>query len=274
MPDALRVFDFDGTLTVPKEGADEVFLRAHQASFAEALGKPLEWVTEAYAVARAIIVANPNDYGWVRNGVIAAPALVDPFVEAHVCCQIILKDLGEDPAAWDGRLEALYQFHYLKHETTFRPETAEVFHALLDQGARFAIVTNSDPNKVRNRLMGLGDDLFSRIITKVFGFARKYDVTPEATNLPERTSFPGLERAVWLRRRHYWDRLVDLRALTNLPWEEITVIGDIAELDLALPVELGTEGRLILGPNTPPPERAWAENHPRVELITDLREIL
>ena len=271
MSERVIIFDFDGTCTVPTTGADESFLHAHQAGFAELLGKTPGWAEAVYAQARLLICANPEHYGWEINGQIVAPALVDAFVEAQVCAQIILKKLGEDVQSWEVRLNELYQKNYLLYQTVFRPELLTVFRELRALGTPFYIVTNSDPAKVQKRLEALGDDA-QWISPLVRGFAKKFLVTPGPENVPEYTFFPGLHRPVKLRKQHYYDVLTGIMEVHQVSWNKLTVIGDIAELDLAPPVAMGSYGHLVLGPNTPIFEKQWAETHPRVSTIHDLRQ--
>ena len=269
----VRVFDFDGTLTVPAVGGEEAFTNAYLLDFAGLVNKPLAALTEEWKKTRAKISADPNTYGWVVEGLMVAPALVDAFVAAQVTAQTILTRMGHDLDVWRKPLEGLYQAHYLKHTTVFRPEVLEVLLGLQGRGEPFYIVTNSDPAKVRQRLTVFGHEA-DWIGTRVRGFAKKYVVTSGPESVPETIHFYGLERPVFLRKQHYHDVLGHILAQHDATWTDLVVIGDIAELDLALPVHLGARGKLILGPNTPDYERRWAESHPRVAVITNLREAL
>jgi hypothetical protein len=53
----------------------------------------------------------------------------------------------------------------------------------------------------------------------------------------------------------------------------MVVVGDIFELDLALPLALGARVGLATGARTPPYEVAFVENHPRGRVLTSLHEI-
>ncbi len=270
-PDVVPIFDFDGTCTTPKDGAREAFIDAHQAGLAKLLGQPPEWALVRYAAAREKIVANPDEYGWRIRGKIVASALADAFVEAQTCAQLILEELGEDLTAWAERMNDLYQAHYLKYEMDFRPEMLEAFNMLRSHEVPFYIVTNSDPVKVQKRLGVLGDDA-AWIGPLVLGHAKKFDWTDGPESIREEMFFPGLRRPVQLRKQHYHDVLTRIMKTHAISWDKLLVIGDNAELDDAMPVECGADGCLILGPDTPPYEKHWAEEHPRVRLITDLRE--
>lgn len=268
----IRVYDFDGTCTVPTEAGEKAFLRAHAASLGQYLCRDLETVLAQYTEACARIAKNPDEYGWVMNGRIVAPALVDALVAAKVCAQIILREAGQDPARLEGVLDGFYQAHYLKYESIFRPELVPVFTAHRDADEPFYVVTNSDDKKVAKRFEALGDQA-AWIRAQVIGHARKFSFAEEApTDVPAHATFPGLARPILLRKPHYYGVLQQILATHGATWEDLVVIGDIAELDLAMPVELGAQGRLIVGPNTPAYEIAWAEAHPRVKVVRDLRE--
>ncbi len=267
------VFDFDGTCTTTLPGSDEAFISAHVEGLARMTNRTSEWMASAYAAANDTILERPEAWGWVMDGRIVAPATVDAFVKARVMAQIVLGRMGENLTSWDARLNQLYQDNYLKYRTEFRPELLEVFRFLWASEVPFRIVTNSDPNKVRERLAPLGDDA-PWIAALVVGHAKEFAVTDGPAEIPESARFPGLDRPIYLRKQHYWNALREF-VDADLTSDELVVVGDIAELDLALPViGLGARGFLVLGNDTTPYERAWAEEHPMVSAITDLREII
>lgn len=270
---SVYVFDFDGTCTMPVTGADEAFLTAHYTGLATLLERDPNWMREQYAAARAKIAADPSTYGWVINGQIVAPALVDAFVAAQVCAQLVLSGLGHDIETWEQRLNALYQEHYLVLETTFREEMLEVFQTLRERGIPFYIVSNSDPAKVQQRLTVLGDAA-EWINPLVRGFAKKFVVTPESNYGRTRMLFKGLRRPISLQKQHYYDVLDAILEAHDTTWDKLTVIGDIAELDLAMPVSQGARGVLMMGPNTPDYEIEWALGHKRTKVIRNLRQAI
>jgi hypothetical protein len=54
---------------------------------------------------------------------------------------------------------------------------------------------------------------------------------------------------------------------------DLVVIGDIFELDLAMPLALGARVGLVSSAHTPTYERAFVTNHPRATMIEDLADI-
>lgn len=267
------VFDFDGTWTRTVAGADEAFAAAHAAGLARLTDSSASWMTTAYADALKKIVADPTSYGWNISGRIVAPATVDGFVKARVMAQIVLGGMGQDPADWNDRLDRLYQENYLVYETELRPELLEVLHTLRAAGTPFNVVTNSDPEKVCKRLAVLGEEA-KWINPLVRGFAKKFIVTSGPETVPEHIFFPGLERPIFLRKQHYYNVLEEIANENDLSMDRLVLVGDIAELDLVMGVTLGAQGYLMLGDDTMSYERHWAEEHPNVSTITDLRQIL
>jgi FMN phosphatase YigB (HAD superfamily) len=54
---------------------------------------------------------------------------------------------------------------------------------------------------------------------------------------------------------------------------DLIVVGDIFELDLAMPLALGARVGLVVSSHTPAYERAFVGEHPRGRLIEHLSEI-
>ena len=271
------IFDNDGTLTTPVPGMEEAFFASYVRGFAEQLGVSESLLAERFAVLRSMIAAHPENYSWVQNGYVVAPANVDVCVEADVIAQIILGELRENIKEWMPKLVALYQANYLKAETVLRAEALEVLSSLRSREIPFYIVTNADPLKVRTRFAALGE-AGAWVQPLIHGHAKKYAVTLGGPMvIPDRIGFVGLERAVWIRKQHYYVVLEEILKQHHADWSNLIVVGDIAELDLAMPVTLGARGRLMLGPNTPQYERNWADYEGwrgRVRTVTNLFEAI
>ena len=92
--------------------------------------------------------------------------------------------------------------------------------------------------------------------------------------MPAELPVPGLSaRNVLLRRRRYHDRLRAVLDEAGASFAELTVVGDIFELDLALPLALGARVGLVRSVHTPPYEVAFVSAHPRGVVIDDLRDV-
>ena len=84
---------------------------------------------------------------------------------------------------------------------------------------------------------------------------------------------PGLSRPVLLRRRHYHEVIAGLLAAEGADWADLVVVGDIFELDLALPLALGATVGLVVNDFTPAYERSFVQAHDRGVLITHLGQV-
>ena len=80
---------------------------------------------------------------------------------------------------------------------------------------------------------------------------------------------PGLARPVLLRRREYHAILRGLLDDAGATFADLVVVGDIFELDLAMPLALGARVGLVASAHTPAYECAFVEP-PRGRLIDDL----
>ena len=129
------------------------------------------------------------------------------------------------------------------------------------------IVTNSDTAAVARKV---GDDWPS---ARVRGFARKFEIDDAWTDVPAELAVPGLDRPVLLRRRAYGEILRTIIAAERAAPSEMIVVGDIFELDLAMPLALSARVGLVATDRTPAYERAFVATHPRGHIIDDLLDL-
>jgi hypothetical protein len=169
----------------------------------------------------------------------------------------------------------LYKYNYAKTlgHPVFRPGAGEMLKSL--DGTRTWIVTNSDTHAVAGKVAALDRVApgVAWLTSRVRGFARKFDVDDSWTAAPGEMTIPGLERNVLLRRKNYHDILREVLVEAGSSFEELVVVGDIFELDLAMPLALGARVGLVASPRTPAYERAFVTAHPRAKLIEDLGQI-
>ena len=111
------------------------------------------------------------------------------------------------------------------------------------------------------------------LTSRVRGHARKFDVEDGWDGAAAELAVPGLDRPVLLRRRLYHDILKAILDGAGATFADLVVIGDIFELDLAMPLSLGARVGLVATDRTPPYERAFVEAHPRAQIIEHLSEI-
>src|SRR5262249_18805168 len=153
-----------------------------------------------------------------------------------------------------------FRANYAKAGSVFRGDARAVIERLLATGLPIYVVTNSDTDAVLRKIETLGADGRDRL--RVFGNARKYVIVePEASDarflaLPETLAVGGLARPIFLRRGHYYSLLSRIATETAVAPERTLVVGDIFELDLALPASTGYSVHLVVRARTPAYERA------------------
>jgi hypothetical protein len=207
-----------------------------------------------------------------------APATVDPYLRMVPIAHRILDRFGAMPGATDrGRLlgGVLYKYNYAKTlgHPAFRDGAGAALTALA--GTATWIVTNSDTHAVAGKVAALDRTTpgVAWLTSRVRGFARKFDLDDSWTGAPAELTVPGLDRPVLLRRRTYHDIIQTLLDAEGATFADLVVVGDIFELDLAMPLALGARIGLVAGAHTPAYERAFVAGHPRGRIIEDLREV-
>jgi hypothetical protein len=271
------VLDFDGTITdAEKEGGP--FRGGYLEDVAHLCGLPID---EALRLADGFedeVRANPKIHGWIFDGQIVAPATVDPYLRMMPVARKLMDHAGvfSSPVERDRLLDGiLYKYNYPKTKTAFRDGAYECLHGLT--GTHTYVVTNSHTTPVQGKVGQLqaenGPNTLDWLIKRVHGRAKKYVLDHSFTEVPESISLPELDRPVLLRRKHYYSVLAELLRTANSDWENLTVVGDIFELDLALPLALGARVGLVVNPFTPDYEKTFVESHPRGQLIHGLDEV-
>lgn len=288
----LIIFDFDGTLT-DAEHEGRPFRGGYLEDVATLTGWSLEYVEEVAQKFEVEVAAHPERYGWLFQGQIVAPATVDPYlrmmpVARHILDEAQVLMVPQDrERVLDG---LLYKYNYQKTTDTFREGALECLQALVNQP--MYIVTNSHTDAVQAKIERLeaqrvqdalthqegahskeGPSL-TPLIDRVYGRAKKYIIDPQMEKIPESLSLTGLERPILLRRAHYFNVLDMLRQREGVEWSDIWVFGDIFELDLCLPLQLGAQVGLMTNMFTPAWEREYLSAHPRGHLLHHLNEAL
>lgn len=262
------ILDFDGTLTdVEKEGAP--FGEKYQAEFAKTTGLPIDEVQRVWEIARAEILSRPGDFGWKnKQGLIVTPATADPYVIATAIAQLLFDKLLSDPEslgissspvltaniptapdAVNTLLDEYFGRSYAGLPTVLQPGVAEFLNEV-NGVSRVTIVGNAKREKLLEKL----GTLHGIPEIPVIGKANKGEVNPGWTDMPESMQLPGLVRPVWLRRKQYHEALTQAGALEE--GVNSCAVGDIWELDLALPENLGLTVGLMERDTTPPYEGA------------------
>jgi phosphoglycolate phosphatase-like HAD superfamily hydrolase len=271
---AVLVLDFDGTMT-DAEAEGRPFRDGYLEDLCLLVGRPLR-DPEVLAIAEQVeneLLAAPASHPFLWMGRPVAPATVDPYLRMVPIAHRILDHFEVMPSATDrGRLlgSVLYKYNYAKTlgRPVFRDGAAEVLRALA--GTQTFVVTNSDTHAVAGKIEALG---ITDLIPRVRGQARKFDVDDAWTGIDAELALPDLDRPVLLRRRMYHDILKSVLDSAGATFDDLIVIGDIFELDLAMPLALGARVGLVVSSHTPAYERAFVESHPRGRVIENLAEI-
>lgn len=274
----LLVLDFDGTMTDAEEEG-RPFRTGYLQDVAALIGADYEQVEVRARHFEAKVAADPDSYGWVYGGTIVAPATVDPYLRIMPVARMIFDEAGifTNETERTRLLDAvLYKYNYTKTTTAFRPGAGELLRALT--GTQTYVVTNSHTTPVQGKIRSLGarpdggNDL-DWLLERVYGRAKKYVVDGGFEAVPEHLDLPGLSRPVLLRRKQYHDVLAKLLADAGLGWDELAVVGDIFELDLALPLAMGATVALVVNEFTPAYEQEFVAAHPRGRIITTLDQV-
>jgi hypothetical protein len=253
------VSDFDGTVTDnTKEAATYAYAYFEQMSELTGIGE-LE-LMEMVLRAEEEIKNNPGIYGWKVGELIVAPATADPYVFTTTTMQLIARQNGI--VLNDDQWGAVHKNSYAKTGVSFKPEAKEYLVELQKTG-RLTVVTNSHTDAVMKKI----DALFGEHQIRVIGDARKHEINNDWEVVPLQSNYPGFPRPVNLRRRQYSNTL---DTLGSVDW----VVGDIYELDLALPEARGIGTVLVTADHTPQHELTHFDNHQRGFKSDNLLEIL
>ncbi len=271
---SLLVLDFDGTMT-DAEVEGEPFARGYLEDLALLVGRPVDdpELLGLVEVARARVESDP-EAAFVWMGKPVAPSRVDPYLRMVPIAHAVLDAFGMFDNAHDrgvllGRL--LYKYNYAKTAIAPRAGARALLAALA--GTDTWVVTNSYTEHVEKKIQlidGGGGEL-AWLAGRVRGNASKFEIDEAWEAAPATMHLDGLRRPVLLRRRKYHAALAEL--LAGRPFAELTVVGDIFELDLAMPLALGARIGLVASAQTPPHELAFVEAHPRGQVIRDLDEV-
>lgn len=260
------VLDFDGTFTRVDDEAVP-FVTGFREGLRERVGPVAD---ERWSALVARVEADPDVFGWEYEGHIVAPSHADPYIFTTTVAQLLLDELGMAIGPRTDLLQALYRENYPKSRNVFRHDARRVVEAVLSSGVPVFVVTNSQTAHVEAKLRDLAPAGLEHLTVR--GDARKFVISePQRAShgwrelwgaIPAEGRIPGLSRPIQLRRGHYFDTLTRIWDETHTRPETTLVCGDIFELDLALPAQLGARVHLVARPQTPEHERRAARTTP------------
>jgi hypothetical protein len=270
----MLVLDFDGTMTDAEvEGAPFTVGYLEDLALMVGRGPGDPEIEGIAAAARARIESDPEAaFEWMGKKV--APSRVDPYLRVVPVAHAVLDHFAafprpEDRSALLGRL--LYKYNYAKTKVAPRPGARELLASLA--GTDTWVVTNSYTEHVAHKISVVdgGSGALAWLAGRVRGNASKFEIDDTWLEAPATLTVPGLTRPVLLRRRRYHAVIAEL--LGGRPFSELCVVGDIFELDLAMPLALGARVGLVAGAQTPPHEVAYVAAHPRGRVLRTLDEV-
>lgn len=253
------VLDFDGTLTDLQKEA-QPYIDVYRGILAGKLGMERSDLEAMLEETKRRVIENPQIYGWQHNGLIVAPATADPYILNRVVVQESLAELDPKGRITTDDLQAIHEKARKQKEIIFR-EGARDFLRMLGEHYRLRIITTSERQGCINLLDGF---LGPNHGISVIGGVKKYEIDLTWTQVSKTYQPEGFPRPVQLRRRDYWESL--------LP-QISGVVGDVFELDLALPDALGIRTILLLTEGTPLWERHYYRNQPNRSSGVNLGEI-
>ena len=248
----MLVLDFDGTVTDAEEEG-KPFCAGYLEDLAALTDRSLDDIQAMAAQFEAEVAADPDNHGWQYNGAIVAPASVDPYLrimpvarKIFDVCQVFLNQSDRNRLL-DG---ILYRYNYQKTGVAFRTGAYELLVGLRETPTY--VVTNSHTEPVRAKIRTLARDTeLDWLLERVHGRARKYVIDDSFTTVPQSLRVEGLSRPILLRRRAYCEALNRLLEREGLDWSKLWVVGDIFELDLAMPLAMGARIGLVVNRFTP-----------------------
>jgi hypothetical protein len=284
-PRPVLILDFDGTMT-DAEAEGEPFVAGYLEDLEALVGadtpEKRARVRELAADVLRGLYEAPERHPFRWKGKAVAPASVDPYLRMVPIADRIFDTHDAFANHVDrGRLTGgvLYKHNYARTigKPVFRAGAAEAIAALGAAGATTYVVTNSHTASVADKIRILDTHHgggCAWLAANVRGDAQKFEVDETWDGVAAELPVPGLtSRNVLLRRRRYHDRLAAVLAEAGGTFAELTVVGDIFELDLALPLALGARVGLVRSVHTPPYEVAFVAGHPRGVVIEHLSEL-
>lgn len=274
--------DFDGTMT-DAEIEGRPFFDGYLEDLITLVDAPAASVRALAEKTFGDILAKPAEYPFRfgKQQLAVAPAVVDPYLRMSTIANRVLDHykVFTDSAERDRLLSGvLYRHNYQRtlEQPAFRAGAADLLRALGERRDRAVyVVTNSSTHHVREKILRLDREAgggIAWLADRVRGNASKFVIDDAWSAGPSDLVVDGLDRPILRKRHRYFEILGEL---CGGDFSQLTVLGDIFELDLALPDALGARVALVKGPYTPPYEIAYLQAlGPRAHVATELSDVL
>lgn len=263
------IFDLDGTFTLLDEECVP-YTAAYKQDLQEKLGLPNKDFERLWSQSVSAVSKHPHLYGWKEDGKLILPGDVDPLILSCVTTGLIFDRMGLYLADNEIRkrvLDGFYKKHRGKRLNLFKPEAVNVLDALAN---RSCIVTNTSEGDAREKLSAL--ELQNDV--PVHGSAYKFGLDDGLTSIPRTMHVEGLGRPIYPRRGSYHRILTEIMAERDLRPNQVLVVGDIYELDLVLPQQMGMHIALVERDNMHSYERSAVNSYPKGGVISNLDEAI
>jgi|SRR3989344_1724545 len=268
------ILDFDGTITDVGQEA-KPYILYHAEEFSRRTNVPIEKINILREVIKTEVLENPKE-GWLNNGRIVAPACADPYVmESTISRKLFdkLKEENEDyilPANTDEFLSELFHVCSTRVNDVFREGSRNFLDHIINNNS-VVIVTNSKEEKVIKKVERLTEGKYT---IPVYGNAKKYCLEENLDGVLESTHPEEFPRPVFLRRGSYYGVLKKLEQEKSFHPKNTIVIGDIYELDLALPHHLGYKVALLETEFTPEYEKRFLKRADNSHIAKHFGELI
>ena len=262
------VLDFDGTCTqipaIYKEYLERYLIEFNKRVFSPNPTTPEDGASqvsaEEWKQAQDTVRKNSPKAGWTLAITSSAPAAADPYILAFESAKFILRNRKAKVS--DPPFEA-HRDSNEAHEAPWRAEAREVFEKLLKKNINIYFISNSSSVTITRRLKELLEVAELPKALKVQSDAAKFRVSELPLilsnmegSLPEnvKSKFEAIPpvhpvstigRPVHLRRGHYFSAIYAVLGSSMTSLEDTVFCGDIWEMDLAMPCELGAKIHLI-----------------------------
>ena len=247
------IMDFDGTCTVIPDiyqaFLSEYLIGLNKTAFS---GNPI--MADEWKEAQEKVRTHSPLAAWTIAYAPAAPAAADPYILSFEAAKYLLrqKNIPNDIP------QEVFKNASDRFPAPWRPEAREVFETLLENNIKITFISNSSSKTITQRLLtlfsvkklpfGIGvksDAAKFRIAELPWYSAIPQDIRRSFQAVPATHNDLGIGRPVYLRRAAYFEAICAAfnNDLARLP--TTVVCGDIWEMDLALPYELGANVHLI-----------------------------
>lgn len=274
----LAIHDLDGTLAEATPESYERMRAKFIACLAKKTGRPTELVHSLFVARQQQLLTQTEKHGLRSPDERLACGPSDELIRISATGHDLkeIRPHGLSDEGWHELIQSVYYPAYRELDFQLKDDAKIVLGRM--NRAAFQIITNSPHEHVQKRLSDLTsrDPELSWIVDHVNGTARKFVITDDhPTSIPLSVRIPGLDRDVFPRRGIYFDTADRLRTERGAAWNEVVVIGDIAELDLLMFVYLGARVVLIKSARTLPHEIEFIKNLPNnqglvIERLTEI----